>query len=241
MVQSRQTSETPSQDDLNDSSPTVSSATAHSFTSTTSPLQDLFSTTKPDWTHLPVDLRLGLDYFRENITHWSYGVHKDFSDFFQTTFLNLALHNEPLLHAIVGFSVYQRTLKDPNGKIEDFLKYYTHAVTLLLGLLKQREAKHDLATLLTILQLATIEVRNKVRTRERFPPEMSSGSVNPPLTCLVNQACPRKKTTRKEWGRRRKEKEKGVEKREKKRKEASPHSLLQGDLLYPYNFLPFAL
>lgn len=169
IVQHRQTSETPSQDDINDSSPTVSSATAHSFTSTASPLQDLFSTTKPDWTHLPVDLRLGLDYFCENITHWHYGVHKDFSDFFQTTFLNLALRNEPLLHAIVGFSVYQRTLKDPDGKIEDFLKYYTHAVTLLLGLLKQREAKHDLGTLLTILQLATIEVCNTMRTRENFP------------------------------------------------------------------------
>lgn len=162
IVQNRQASETPSQDDFNDSSPTVSSATAHSFTSGASPLQELFSATRPDWTHLPDNLSIGLEYFRDNITHWSYGVHKDFGDFFQTTFLNVALQNEPLLHAVVGFAVYQRTLKDPNGKIEDFLQYYTHAVTLLLGLLKQRDAKHDLGTLLTILQLASIEVRNEL-------------------------------------------------------------------------------
>lgn len=179
IAHNRQSSETPSYDDINDSSPTVSSATAHSFTPTTSPYQDLFSAIKPDWTHLPADLRLGLDYFHENISHWNYGVHKDSSDFFRTTFLNLALRNEPLLHAVIGFSTYQRTLKDPDGKIEDFLKYYTHAVTLLLGLLKQKDARHDLGTLVTILQLATIEVRNGLNTMER-------------IFCLLDTSCMQK-------------------------------------------------
>lgn len=72
----------------------------------------------------------------------------------------MALQNESLLYAVVGFAAFKRMLNDPNGKIEDFLQYYTHSLTLLLGLLKkQGEAKYDIATLLTILQLATLEVR----------------------------------------------------------------------------------
>lgn len=171
ITRNRHSSETPSQDDTRGLSPTVSSATATSFatTPTIASLPDLFSAVTPDWTYLPNELRLGLDYFHENMTHWSYGVHKDFGDFFQTTFLNLALRNEPLLHAVVGFATYHRTLKDPNGKIQDFLDHYTHAVTLLLGLLKQRDGKHDLGTLLTILQLATIEVRTDI-VRDNFLP-----------------------------------------------------------------------
>ncbi|KAF3767367.1 hypothetical protein M406DRAFT_252114 [Cryphonectria parasitica EP155] len=153
----RQSSETPSLDDFQSPSPIVSNCTSVTSTPTSASIPDLLSTAEPDWSHLPIDLRAALDYFKANITHWSYGVHKDFSNFFQTTFLNLALRHEALLNAVVGFSAYQRTIRDPNGKIEDFLKYYTHAVTLLLGFLKKRDGQHDLATLLTIFQLATIE------------------------------------------------------------------------------------
>lgn len=115
---------------------------------------------KPDWRHLPSDFQVHFDYHAENITHWKYGVHSDPDDFFHTTFINLALQNEALLYAVLGFSAFKRMLKDPNGKIQDFLQYYTHSLTLLLGLLKkQGDAKYDVATLLTILQLATLEVR----------------------------------------------------------------------------------
>lgn len=154
---SRQSSDTISQDRAKSSSPTVSIGTAASFTPTTSSLPDSFGNITSEWAHLPLEFQLCLDYFHENITHYHYGVHKDFTDFFHTTFLNLALRNEPLLHAVVGFAAYQKTMKDTNGKIQDFLKFYTHAVTLLLELLK-REERHDLGTLLTILQLATVEV-----------------------------------------------------------------------------------
>lgn len=113
----------------------------------------------PDLSHLPADLRLYLDYFYENITNHHYGVHKDFSDFFRTTFISLAVRSEPLLYAIVAFAAYHQTIRDPNGRLPSFLKYYNKSVTLLLGLLKNDEI-HDLGTLLTVLQLATIEVRN---------------------------------------------------------------------------------
>lgn len=114
---------------------------------------------RPDWTHLPTDFRIHLDYYVENITHWVYGVHRDLQDFYHTTFISLALRSEPLLYAVVGFAAYKRMLHDPKGKLQDFLQYYTHSVTLLLGSLQRREAKYDVATLLTILQLATLEVR----------------------------------------------------------------------------------
>ncbi|TIC99824.1 Adhesion and hyphal regulator 1 [Colletotrichum higginsianum] len=44
----------------------------------------------------------------------------------------------------------------PTGKIEEFLKYYNKSVILLLSSLKRKE-KHNVAMLLTVLQLATIE------------------------------------------------------------------------------------
>lgn len=158
---SRQSSDALSQDRAKSSSPTVSSGTAASFTPTASSLPDSFGHITPDWAYLPAEFQTCLDYFYENITHFHYGVPKDFTDFFHTTFLKLALRNEPLLHAVVGFAAYQKTLKDVNGKIQDFLKFYTHAVTLLLEIFKKEE-KHDLGTLLTILQLATVEVRMRV-------------------------------------------------------------------------------
>lgn len=159
MTRNRETSETPSQEEMRSASSTMSGTTAFDATPTTASTPDRMFAVRPDWTHLPSDFRVHLDYYVENITHWKYGVHRDFQNFFQTTFISLALWNEPLLYAIVGFSAYKRMLKDPKGKIQDFLQYYTHSVTLLLGLLQKKEAKYDVATLLTILQLATLEVR----------------------------------------------------------------------------------
>ncbi|KAG6366185.1 hypothetical protein INS49_000361 [Diaporthe citri] len=102
------------------------------------------------------DLRFYLEFFLENTTHYHYGVHRDFGGFFRTTFISLALRNEPLLHAIVAFAAYHQTIGNPNGQLPEFLKYYNRSVILLLDLLKN-EDRHELTTLLTILQLATIE------------------------------------------------------------------------------------
>lgn len=160
IIQSREMSETPSQEDYRSASTTMSESTASDATPTGVWTPEYMLGCQPDWRHLPPDFRMHLDYYSENITHWKYGAHTDFDDFFHTTFINLALQNESLLYAVVGFSAFKRMLNDPNGKIEDFLQYYTHSLTLLLGLLqKQGEAKYDIATLLTILQLATLEVR----------------------------------------------------------------------------------
>ncbi|EFQ27775.1 uncharacterized protein GLRG_02919 [Colletotrichum graminicola M1.001] len=109
-----------------------------------------------DWSHLPADLRQHLEYFCENVTHYHYCMLTDAHDFIRVILPNFALQNEALLYAIVGFAAYQRTLQDPNGKMEEFLKYYNKSVILLLNSLKRKE-KHNVGMLLTVLQLATVE------------------------------------------------------------------------------------
>ncbi|PSS05298.1 hypothetical protein BD289DRAFT_457598 [Coniella lustricola] len=153
----RQSSETPSLDEYQSPSPMVSKSASVASTPISASIPEFLVTTEPDWSYLPVDVRVALDYFRQHITYWDYGVHKDFHGFFQTTLLNIALRHEALLNAIVSFSLYQRALNAPDGSMGGFLKYYTHAVSLLLGNLKKPESRANLATLLTIFQLATIE------------------------------------------------------------------------------------
>ncbi|KAI2624260.1 hypothetical protein GGR54DRAFT_568347 [Hypoxylon sp. NC1633] len=156
----RQGSETPSLDGTKSASPAVSTSTSASFTISFQVPDPAIQLTdsRPDWSHLPQELQSHLAYFCEHVTHYNYGMINDLDNFFNSILPDLAVQagNEALLNAVVGFSVYHRTVQDPNGKIQDFLRYYNKSVTLLLGCLKRRE-KQNIATLLTILQLATIE------------------------------------------------------------------------------------
>lgn len=104
------------------------------------------------------DAQFYLNYYRDNITHYHYAVVNDCDNFFQEILAGLAIQDEALLYAVVGFAAYHHTLQNPIGEIKDFLHFYNRSVTLLLGFLKRKERHTDL-TLLTILQLATIEVR----------------------------------------------------------------------------------
>lgn len=112
---------------------------------------------RSDWSHLPPDLQFYLTYFLENVTYLHYSLKFDAGNFFKLHFIDAALRNDALLYAIVGFSAFQRTLHNPDGKIPDFLQYYNKAVSLLLRSLKKGE-QHSTGTILAILQLATIEV-----------------------------------------------------------------------------------
>jgi hypothetical protein len=112
---------------------------------------------RPDWTFLPHELQFYLSYFYENITHHHYCVVNDYDDFFRSILTSLAIRNEALLYAVVGFSAYHHAMRNPNGRIHEFLQYYSRSVTLLLECLNKKE-KYSVGTLLTILQLATIEV-----------------------------------------------------------------------------------
>jgi hypothetical protein len=110
-----------------------------------------------DWSHLPQDLQFYLSYFSENLTVNHFAIKHDSEDFLRTDFLDAALRNDALLHAVVGFSAFQHTLTNPQGRIQDFLQYYNKAVSLLLKTLT-RGGRHNIGILLTMLQLATIEV-----------------------------------------------------------------------------------
>ncbi|OCL02839.1 hypothetical protein AOQ84DRAFT_303910 [Glonium stellatum] len=105
---------------------------------------------------LPQDVKFYLHYHRTHMSYHHYCFKRDQENFLRTTFLELAVKNEPLLYAVVGFAAYYHTLTKPDGRIQDFLRYYNKSVQLL-RLSIQRSKRHNLATLLTILQLASIE------------------------------------------------------------------------------------
>ena len=164
-VSERQTSETPSLVHDKGASPTPSTEGSIAY----SPYQSLDAprprkTTRSSdshpfsWSHLSQDLQFYLSYYYENLTILHYSLKCDSGNFMKTTFIETALQNDALLYALVGFSAFQYTIHNPHGKMQDFLQYYNKAVTLLLKSLKKGEQRTN-ATILAILQLATIEVR----------------------------------------------------------------------------------
>ncbi|KAI9779235.1 MAG: hypothetical protein M1839_007487 [Geoglossum umbratile] len=121
-----------------------------------SPSSGLGSDGAADWSHLDNELQFYLNYHRNNLTLHHYFMMHDAQDFLRTTFLDMAVKNEPLLYAVVGFSAFHYTIALPNGRIQDFLTYYNKSVSLLRRSL-QKSQSHTPSTLLTILQLASIE------------------------------------------------------------------------------------
>ena len=109
------------------------------------------------WSHLPSDLQTHLDFHQQLTYHYWFFKH-DATYFLHTIMVEHALTYDPLLYAVIGFAAFHKTLRDHEGKIQDFLGYYNKSVTLLRRSLADRQ-KHTDATLLTILQLATFEVR----------------------------------------------------------------------------------
>ncbi|KIW06043.1 uncharacterized protein PV09_03219 [Verruconis gallopava] len=103
---------------------------------------------------LPEDIRFYLQYASTKMSHHHWGVRLDHQHFFRRTMIELALRYDPLLYAFVGFAAYHCTIEKPDGVLRDFLGYYQKSVTLLRQTFKQ---KPTIATILTILQLATIE------------------------------------------------------------------------------------
>lgn len=92
------------------------------------------------------------------MSHHHYAFKYDSGDFLKTTFLEIALNDQSqaLLYAIVAFAAYHHTLAREDSKISHFLTYYNRSIMLLQQSLKSK--KPGVTTLLTILQLATIEV-----------------------------------------------------------------------------------
>ena len=110
---------------------------------------------------LPNDVREYLDYHKASLSRYYYGVRRERSDFFTTTFLEAALDDSShaLVYAIVAFSCYHYMFRANDGcvSLETFLEYYNKSIQLLRESMAQ--TKPGIATLLTVLQFATIEVR----------------------------------------------------------------------------------
>jgi hypothetical protein len=106
---------------------------------------------------LPEDIRYYLQYATTKMSHHHWGVRIDHQNFFRRTMIELALRYDPLLYAMVGFAAYHCTLEKPDGKLGDFLGYYQKSITLLRQTFRNQPT---VATILTVLQLATIEVSN---------------------------------------------------------------------------------
>jgi Fungal specific transcription factor domain len=106
---------------------------------------------------LPEDMRFYVNYVQQNLRapHWNFTL--DESNFLSHTLIDTALRYDPLLYAVACFGAYHHTVHRVDGKISHFLKYHTASVKSLRESLVAGEK--TFATLVTILQLATIEVR----------------------------------------------------------------------------------
>ena len=118
------------------------------------------------WSHLSPDLRFYLEYHTTHLNYHHYFFKHDANHFLHNILVEHALLYEPLLYAVVGFAAFQLTVTRPGGKIQDFLGYYNRSVSLLRKSLVGNQ-KHTDATMLTILQLATFEVRCTFRLSSR--------------------------------------------------------------------------
>jgi hypothetical protein len=110
-------------------------------------------------------IKFYLEYARTKLTgyHWGFKFPYEWA-FLRNTLFERAVKFTPLLYAIVGFASYHRTL-EMNGKLGHFMYYYNKSVTSLRQSLGTK--KYSIFTLLTILQLATIEVCWNRHTRSQ--------------------------------------------------------------------------
>lgn len=164
----RQSSESPSFESSKVCSPSGSTGSSSATPSLYQTFDPAFqsTSTRSDLSHLPFDYQYFLNSFCDNVSHYHYCFSVDADKFFSAILPNIAVRYEPLLNAVVGFAAYHETLQNPDGKVEDFLKYYNKSVVLLLNSLQRKEPQ-TIATLLTVLQLAAIEVRPRPYTKCR--------------------------------------------------------------------------
>ena len=112
------------------------------------------------WYNLPRDVKAYLKYHKDSLSHHHYAFKYDGGDFLKTTFLEIAINDDSqaLLFAVVAFAAYHYAVARGDGQISAFLLYYNKSITMLHQSLSDKK-RHSVTTLLTILQLATIEVR----------------------------------------------------------------------------------
>jgi len=124
------------------------------------------------WPSVPKDAQFYLRYHKECLSHHHYAFKYDGGDFLKTTFLEIAMNDDSqaLLYAIVAFAAYHHAIAQDDGRISKFLHFYNTSIMMLHQALSKK--RHNVSTLLTILQLATIEVYLATTSSSKPPLEL---------------------------------------------------------------------
>lgn len=151
------TDQSPSPNDPDSSAPT-SPAESHGLRRTASrQILSPLSPTIADWSHLPHDVAFYLNYHSQFLTCHHYFQKHD-TGFFKLSLFDYALQNDALLYAIAAFSSFHYSVHFKTGAFQTFLEYYNKSVALLRVSLDP-ECEKGISTIITILQLASFEVR----------------------------------------------------------------------------------
>ncbi|KAF8429540.1 hypothetical protein EV426DRAFT_125068 [Tirmania nivea] len=105
--------------------------------------------------NLPSDTQLWIVYHMHRLTYHHYLLKSDNTNFFKTTFIDFTVKNEALLYAVSAFSAFHWSVENKAGSCETFLEFYNIAVQKLRKSIAN--GKYTMATLITILQLASFE------------------------------------------------------------------------------------
>lgn len=104
------------------------------------------------------DVQWYLNYHKSHINHHHYHMSHGSSDFSTYYIIEQSLTSDSLLFSIVAFTAYHFAVSNPEGKATDFLGYYGKALEKLRDAIANRRRMRT-QTLLTVLQLASLEVQ----------------------------------------------------------------------------------
>jgi len=110
----------------------------------------------PQIGNLPSDTQPWIVYHMHQLTYHHYLLKSDNTNFFKTTFIDYTVKNEALLYAVAAFSAFHWSVENKAGSCQTFLEFYNIAVQKLRKSIAN--GKYTMATLITILQLASFEV-----------------------------------------------------------------------------------
>lgn len=129
------------------------------YSAATSPANSLCSQASlslgPQIGNLPSDPQPWIVYHMHQLTYHHYLLKSDNTKFLKTTFIDFTLKNEALLYAVAAFSAFHWSVENKAGSCQTFLEFYNIAVQKLRKSIAN--GKYTMATLITILQLASFE------------------------------------------------------------------------------------
>lgn len=100
-----------------------------------------------------------LEYSKSKLTHHNYGLSHPAPELIPNYLFSAARTFKPLLHAVTAFAAYAYALQEEGASLNDFIFHYAESVADLRRYLMENQSAFQVPVLLTILQLATIEVR----------------------------------------------------------------------------------